>query len=152
MNLIRFIFMAAFALSVKAFPGVLTNTAPTLIGPIYLPPANSSSQEFSDAKTEASNAITEALEAGFSQYGFVDAQTTSFSVAVFSATTNDTLFEYNFEAPGLNGSLTRGNLTENTIYRTGSLGKLFVVYAFLVDIGDGVFLDSVTKYLVSLEQ
>jgi hypothetical protein len=138
-----------FALSVAAFPGVLSNTAPTLIGPIYLP--DSSSQALSSANSESYDAITEAIKAGASEYGPVDNQTTSFSIAVFSAATNETLFEYNFEAPQLNGSLTKEKLTENTIYRTGSLGKLFVMFLFLADIGDSVFLDSVTKYLVSPE-
>jgi hypothetical protein len=148
MHISYYLFMGAtFALSVAAFPGVLSNTAPTLIGPIYLP--DSSSQALSSANSESYDAITEAIKAGASQYGPVDNQTTSFSIAVFSAATNETLFEYNFEAPQLNGSLTKGKLTENTIYRTGSLGKLFIMFLFLADIGDNVFLDSVTKYLVS---
>jgi hypothetical protein len=147
---INYLFMGAtFALSVAAFPGVLSNTAPTLIGPIYL--SDSSSQALSGASSESYDAITEAVKTGASEYGPVDNQTTSFSIAVFSATTNETLFEYNFEAPQLNGSLSKGKLTENTIYRTGSLGKLFVMFLFLADIGDSVFLDSVTKYLVSSE-
>jgi hypothetical protein len=144
-----FLIVLSFALSVAAFPGVLSNTAPTLIGPVYLPATNSSSQAFLDASSAAYDAINAAINTGISQYGPVDNQTTSFSVAVYSATTNDTLFEYHFAAPQLNGSLTKGKLTDNTIYRTGSLGKLFMMYAFLVDIGDGVFLDSVVEYLVS---
>ncbi|EXJ89929.1 hypothetical protein A1O3_02996 [Capronia epimyces CBS 606.96] len=143
---------ASLALSVAAFPGVLNNTAPTWIGPIYVPATNTSSQLFLDASAAAYAAVTDAINTGVSQYGSVDNQTTSFSVAVFSAVTNETLFEYHFAAPGLNGSLTKGNLSENTIYRTGSLGKLFVTYAFLVDIGDGVFLDPVTKYLPELKE
>jgi hypothetical protein len=150
MHINYYLFMGAtFALSVAAFPGVLSNTAPTLIGPIYLP--DSSSQALSGASSESYDAITEAIKTGASEYGPVDNQTTSFSIAVFSAATNETLFEYNFEAPQLNGSLTKGKLTENTVYRTGSLGKLFIMFLFLADIGDSVFLDSVTKYLVSSE-
>ncbi|KAE9373918.1 putative penicillin-binding protein [Stipitochalara longipes BDJ] len=128
----------------------IPRTAPTLLGPIYLPPTNSSWQALSDASIQAQNAILQALQLGLSDYGPIDNQTTSFSASVFSATTNETLFEYHFEAPGLNGSYTKGNLTENTIYRTGSLGKLFMVYLFLVDIGEGVFLDPVTDYVPEL--
>lgn len=144
-----FLIGTSFALSVAAFPGVLSNTAPTFIGPIYLPTTKSPSQELSNASSETYDAIIEAIKTGASEYGAVDNQTTSFSVAVFSATTNDTLFEYHFKAPQLNGSYTKGNLTENTIYRTGSLGKLFVMFAFLVDIGDSVFLNPIGKYIVS---
>lgn len=140
---------ATVALSVAAFPGVLSNTAPTLIGPIYVPASDSSSQALKDASSAAHDAILAAINTGESEYGPIDNQTTSFSVAVFSATDNSTLFEYHFEAPQLKGSYTKGSLTENTIYRTGSLGKLFVMFAFLADIGDSVFLDPVTKYIVS---
>lgn len=152
MHVNKILIGAGFALSVAAFPGVLTNTAPTLIGPIYVPATNTSSQAFLDASSAAYDAITQAINTGLSNYGPVDNQTTSFSAQVFSAITNETLFEYHFAAPQLNGSLTKGSLTENTIYRTGSLGKLFMMYVFLVDIGDSVFLDSVVKYIVSSER
>lgn len=140
---------ASSILSVAAASWGPTSTAPTLIGPIYVPSSNSSSQGFLNAASEAYAAITEAINTGISEYGALDNLTTSFSVAVFSATTNDTLFEYHFEAPKLAGSYTKGRLTESTIYRSGSLGKLLFMYNFLVDIGDGVFLDPVTKYIVS---
>lgn len=150
MQLSHFFIGASFALSVAAFPGVLTNTAPTLAGPIYVTAGNTKSQAFLDASSGSLAAILDGIKTGLTEYGPIDNQTTSFSVAVFSATTNDTLFEYHFEAPQLKGSLSKGKLTDDTIYRTGSMGKLFVMFAFLVDIGDSVFLDPVTKYIVSL--
>jgi hypothetical protein len=137
-----------FALSVVAFPGVLSNTAPTLIGPIYVPSSDRSSQELLLASSEALNDITKAISTEVSKYGAIDNETTSFSATVFSATTNDTLFTYHFEAAQLNGSYTKGKLGDDTIYRAGSMGKLFTMFVFLVDIGDGVFLDPVTKYIV----
>lgn len=150
MHLHQIFVAASFALSLTAFPGVLTNTAPTLAGPIYVNAANTKSQEFLDASSESLAAILEGIKTGLTEYGPIDNETTSFSVAVFSATTNETLFEYHFEAPQLNGSLSKSKLTDETIYRSGSMGKLLVMFAFLVDIGDSVFLDPVTKYIVSL--
>jgi hypothetical protein len=139
--------------SITALTGTsqIPRNALTLRGPIYLPSTNSSSKHITEAKTQSLSAILDLLKTGVSDYGTIDNQTTSFSASVFSTTISETLFEFHFEGPELNGSYTKGSLSENTIYRTGSLGKLFMVYQFLVDIGDGVFLDPLTKYIVSYQ-
>lgn len=120
-----------------------------LHGPIYLPATNGSSQAFVNAKAEAKSAIEGIIAAGNSSFGLFDNLTTSFSLSVFRLADDEPLFEYHFDAPGLNGSLTRSKLTEDTIYRAGSIGKLMTVYTFLVDVGDAIFTQPVTKYLVS---
>lgn len=120
-----------------------------LLGPIYQAAANGSSQAFADARTQAIEAINQIISSGLSSYGPFDRHGTSFSVSVFSGKEDAPLFEYHFEASELNGSYTKGRLTENTIYRTGSLGKLMTVYTWLVNIGDSVFSDPITKYIVS---
>jgi hypothetical protein len=120
-----------------------------LHGPIYLPATNGSSQAFVNAKAEAKSAIEGIIAAGNSSFGLFDNLTTSFSLSVFRLADDEPLFEYHFDAPGLNGSVTGSKLTEDTIYRTGSIGKLMTVYTFLVDVGDAIFTHPVTKYLVS---
>jgi hypothetical protein len=120
-----------------------------VLGPVYLPAANNSFEAFTDAKTQATNAINQIIAAGNSTYGALDNQATSFSASVFSLTSDEPLFEFHFEAPQLNGSCTKGKLSENTIYRTGSLGKLLTIYTWLVDIGDQTYLDPIIKYVVS---
>lgn len=119
------------------------------LGHVYQSAANSSFKAFEDAATKATEAINQIIATGNSTFGPFDNETTSFSLSVFSASDKKPLFEYHFEAPGLNGSYTKGKLTEDTIYRSGSLGKLLVVYTFLVDIGDDVFTDPITKYIAS---
>ena len=121
----------------------------TLLGPIYSPSTNTSLQPWTDAKKNATNLINQILATGNSTYGRLDQNGTSFSAQVFSLYSNKSLFEFHFQAPTMNGSYTKGNLTENTIYRTGSLGKLLTVYNFLVDVGDKVFNDPISKYIVS---
>lgn len=153
MSLGRLALWAQFALTVCAVqaprPSPLPKTDIAVLGPVYQVAANTSFKPFADAKVAALNAINAAIATGNSSFGTLDNQNTSFSVAVFSTTSNETLFEFHFAAPGLNGSLTKGKLTNDTIYRTGSLGKLMTVYTFLVDIGDVIFTDPVTKYIVS---
>lgn len=143
------LFFSTLVLSAYARSPVLPLTDQPLIGRVYLPPANGSFSAFDDARTRAKAWIDQALATGDSEYGAIDTQETSFSISVFSTDSNETLFTYHYEAPLLNGSLTRGKLTDDTIYRTGSLGKLLSVYQFLVDVGDNVFLDPITKYIVS---
>lgn len=132
--------------SVKNFP---PENALTLLGPVYQATTNSSWPQYANAASQAHDALSKAIATGMSAYGAIDNQSTSFSMSVFSATDNATIFNFHFEAPALNGSYTRGKLTEDTIYRTGSIGKLLTIYNWLVDIGDSVFLDPVTKYVVS---
>lgn len=121
----------------------------TLLGPIYLPAAKRSLQAWDDAVTQANAALNDIIQTGNSTYGPFDNQGTSFSASVFDLTTNRPLFDFHFEAPQLNGSYTKGKLTDNTIYRTGSLGKLLTMYAWMIDVGDSVFTDPITKYVVS---
>ncbi|KAK5050904.1 hypothetical protein LTR84_003463 [Exophiala bonariae] len=123
-----------------------------LLGPIYQPAANSSFKAFDDARAQATEAIKQIISSGNSTYGPFDQDTTSFSVSVFSKNDDALLFEFHYEASELNGSYTKGSLTENTIYRTGSLGKLMTVYTWLVNIGDSVFSDPITKYIPELAQ
>lgn len=119
-----------------------------LLGPVYQAASNASYQAFKDAKSQAAAALMRAVATGNTSYGPFDNQTTSFSVSVFDLS-DKPLFNFHFEAFGLNGSYTKGNLSDDTIYRTGSIGKLLTMYLWMVDIGDSVFLDPVTKYLVS---
>jgi hypothetical protein len=147
MSAFRFLFgalLVAFAAAIPTDPKIDL----ALIGPIYPPATDNSLQAWADAKQQATDAINQVIATGNNSYGPFDNQGTSFSASVFSLTSDKPLFEFHFEAPTLNGSYTKGKLTENTIYRTGSLGKLMTVYTWLVDIGDEVFLDPITKYIV----
>ena len=144
---------ASFALGILAASTFAIPLDPkidlALLGPIYQPATTNSLQAWTDAAQQATDAINQILATGNSTYGALDNQGTSFSASVFSLTSDEPLFEFHFEAPTLNGSYTKGKLTENTIYRTGSLGKLLVIYTWLIDIGEGVYLDPITKYVVS---
>ncbi|KAI1609311.1 putative penicillin-binding protein [Exophiala viscosa] len=121
-----------------------------VLGPVYQPASNSSYQAFIDASAQAAAALEEAIATGNTTYGAFDNRATSFSASVFSLTSDVPLFEFHFEAPQLNGSYTQGQLSANTIYRTGSLGKLLTIYTWLVDIGDSIYLDPITKYVPEL--
>jgi hypothetical protein len=147
MELAKCFLWGSVALSVFA-PGSLAKIDLSLLGPIYQPAASHTFHAFDDAKAQATEALNQIIATGNSIYGPLDNQGTSFSASVFDLTSNEPLFEFHIEAPTLIGSYTKGKLTENTTYRTGSLGKLFTLYAWLVDIGDCIFTDPITKYVV----
>jgi CubicO group peptidase (beta-lactamase class C family) len=72
------------------------------------------------------------------------------SIDIFSAATNDSLYRYTHVGENSKKSLTAGILNDKTISRTGSVTKLFTVYAILAKAGIEVFSDPVTKYLPEL--
>ncbi|KAJ5306780.1 hypothetical protein PENANT_c003G08796 [Penicillium antarcticum] len=74
----------------------------------------------------------------------------AFSIDIFSAATNDSLYRYTHVGEDMKETLTAGTLNDKTISRTGSVTKLFTVYAILVKAGIGCFSDPITKYLPEL--
>ncbi|EED23038.1 penicillin-binding protein, putative [Talaromyces stipitatus ATCC 10500] len=151
MQFCRFFVWASASMSVLASTQ-LPKIDLAVLGPLYQPASNASYKAFTNAKAQALAALNEALANGANMYGSLDNQTTSFSVLVFDLTSDEPLFDFHFEAPGLDGSLTKGNLSDETIYRTGSVGKLLTMYTWMVDIGDSVFTDPITKYIPELAQ
>jgi hypothetical protein len=74
----------------------------------------------------------------------------SYSVEVFSGSEDLPLWEHHWTAP----SLARSNTTtgvkkidRNTVYRIGSITKIFTMLTFLASVGDGIMNDPITKYL-----
>lgn len=149
MALTRILMLGGVASVASAAFAYLPKTDLSVLGSVYQPAANESFEAFDNAKQTVLDALRDIIASGNSTYGPFDNATTSFSASVFSLKTGKSIFEYHFEAPQLNGSYTKGKLTENTIYRTGSLGKLMTIYTWLVDIGDSIYTDSITKYIVS---
>ena len=119
-----------------------------VLGNIYLPMSDFSSNIFDDARQDLTRLIEDAIANGDSDYGpmFND---TAFSASVFSLKTGEVIFDYHYEAPVLGKeSYTKGTLSDDTIYRTGSLGKLMTVYVWLVDLGSANWQDPITNYIV----
>jgi CubicO group peptidase (beta-lactamase class C family) len=75
---------------------------------------------------------------------------TSFSVDIFSADNSLPFFEYHFSSPVLATSNGTKKVDTNSIYRIGSISKLFTVYTFLIEDGDAHFHEPITKYVPEL--
>ncbi|KAH8691668.1 beta-lactamase/transpeptidase-like protein [Talaromyces proteolyticus] len=120
----RLALLSALATSANAafsFP----KTYLALLGPVYQAQLNPSANAFVNAEAQARKAVQQAVSTGNTSYGVLDTTDTSFSASVFI-------------------------LTEETIYRTGSMAKLLTMYIWMVDIGDDVFNDPITKYIPEL--
>ncbi|KAI0159517.1 beta-lactamase/transpeptidase-like protein [Xylariaceae sp. FL1272] len=72
---------------------------------------------------------------------------TAWAVALFSSKENKTLYE-RFYTPPLNVSVPR--VDANSVFRIGSVSKVFSVWSFLLEVGDKYFNDPITKYVQEL--
>lgn len=137
-------------LGAKLAHSQVTTNCP-LLGPIFpAPTAPATANAVESARSSFSGYLDDLITAGTTKYGALDTQTTSFSINIFSAHDKTTLFSYHYAAPGLNGSLTSGELNDDTIYRIGSLSKVLSVYAYLAEAGDAILDHPVTRYVPEL--
>ncbi|KAI2472479.1 beta-lactamase/transpeptidase-like protein [Annulohypoxylon bovei var. microspora] len=81
------------------------------------------------------------------------AQNYSMSIQVFSATDPLPLFSLSHTAPSLASQNTTGvkSVDENTVFRLGSLTKIYTIYAFLINAGDSYWNEPITKYVPELQ-
>jgi hypothetical protein len=77
--------------------------------------------------------------------------TTAFSVDLFSADEEGSLFRYHFTPSALNASSTR-KVDEDTVYRIGSISKLVTVLGVLLQADKVHWDDPITKYIPELAQ
>jgi CubicO group peptidase (beta-lactamase class C family) len=144
----RFVFMAAMLSSIVAAQE-LTNCV--LLGPIYPPlPNAASSQIIQQTQSQFLQSMNQIASTGQTPLVPIDVANTSFSVGVFSADSDNFLFEFHHEAPLLNGSLSGGVLDSNTLYRIGSITKLLTVYALLAKIRRDHWDEPVTNFIPEL--
>jgi CubicO group peptidase (beta-lactamase class C family) len=119
-----------------------------LIGPSFLSNFDPTTSYAISNATEAFPSIIES----FFDSGALNKTDLVFSIDVFSAATNASLFSYHHVGEGQEQVLTAGELDDQTIGRAGSVTKLFTVYALLVKAGIEVFGKPVTDYLPELRR
>jgi CubicO group peptidase (beta-lactamase class C family) len=121
-----------------------------LMGPIFPKPQNLSSSATIQAAIKDLTAVFAARDADNSTGGF----TNSYSVQVFSA--NDIgstpLFQHYHTAQNLSSFNSTGvtQVDADTVFRIGSLTKIFTIYTFLVEAGDIHFNSPITDYVPEL--
>ena len=97
-------------------------------------------------------AVTKQLDAVLNQD--LDAEplnSSTFSIGFFSTSEDDLVYQYHNTAPAVANSKYGGNTVDaDSIYRIGSISKLFTVYLWLIAYGDGHFNDPIGKILPQL--
>jgi hypothetical protein len=125
-----------------------------LIGPVFPPPKNlSSSNALQSAIPNLTQLLHQTKSTGKSSYGPFDSANTSYSVELFSTYESAPLFTNQFTAPSVaEAQYGAKSVDSNTVFRIGSLTKLFTVYSFLIEAGDAKFSEPITKYLPELSK
>jgi len=128
------------------------NSLCPLLGPDFPPPRKiSQNPRFRETINSFSNAIQQLVSTGNSSYGPFDSANNTFSINVFSALSDAPLYEYHYTAPLFsNGSVGTKTVNGDTVFRIGSISKLFTVFALLIEKGDVNLNDPVTKYVPEL--
>lgn len=141
---------ASYALSFTPCP---------LLGPAYPPfTLDNNSNILQSALNELNTKFDDLMQTGTGPNGQVTPYTTSFSVALFStnqgtAADDPFFFEYHYTAPSLKNSATGvQSVDANSIYRIGGLTEVFTIWSVLIEAGDGVWNDPVTKYVPELKK
>ena len=126
-----------------------------LLGPDFLAPKNlPSSPVIRSALDSLTKLLNASLTSGITSHGQVQLNTTSFSISIFSTSDypeSSHLFQCHRSSPTLAKATSGVNTVDaNSIYRIGSVSKLFTVYTFLVESGYTHWLDPVTKWVPEL--
>jgi hypothetical protein len=72
---------------------------------------------------------------------------TAWAVALFSSKENKTLYEH-YYTPPIDVGVSK--VDRDSVFRIGSVSKIFTVWSFLMEIGDEHFNDPITKYIPEL--
>lgn len=126
-----------------------------LLGPIYPPPSGLAQSPTVDTlSTRISSTLLHALQEGHGSGGDFTANSSSVSVTAMSIEDSDSspFFNFHFSAPNLNETAGTKTVTESSLYRIGSISKLFTVYMLLLNLGRGYWDDSVTRYVPELRR
>ncbi|KAI1075760.1 beta-lactamase/transpeptidase-like protein [Whalleya microplaca] len=114
-------------------------------GPIYPKPVGLSESEALQAAVANLTSIFANITA--------EAQNYSIAIEVFSASDPKALFSVSHTAPKLATQNSTGVSTvdANTVFRLGSLTKIFTIYTFLINAGDKMWNEPITKYVPELQ-
>jgi hypothetical protein len=139
------------------FSSALSYTPCQLLGPTY--PSFTLDTEDADlfaALKDLTGKFDNLMRTGNSENGPVTSNTTTVSIALFSANEGSDedkpfFWEYHWTAPEYKKSTGQfQNVTKDSIYRMGGLTEVFTIWSLLLGEGDRIFNDPVIKYLPEL--
>lgn len=132
---------------------VYTQPCP-LYGQNYPAPTSLATSKHVEA---AANSVLEQLLKARNEttgYGTLDTETTAFSLDFYSLDDTNTLFSHHYTPDQLVSQRTSGveQVDSDTVYRVGSVSKLWTVYLFLLAAGDESWNDPITRFVPELQE
>ncbi|KAL6910108.1 beta-lactamase/transpeptidase-like protein [Trichoderma evansii] len=131
----------------------LAETDQKLLGPSFTPPSNVlSSNVIQEAVLNVTNALNNAIRTGKSTFGSFNSSTTSFSLTAISQLDSTPIIDFHYTSSSLNVSAgSTSKITKDTVYRIGSVSKVFTVYALLLNNGTNYWNRPVTDFIPELK-
>lgn len=127
---------------------VTTASICPILGPVFPVPSElHSSATFQETLILLESKIDEALASGNTTHGPVNPNDT-YSIQIFSTKSEKPLLDYHRRGPAVLGNRT---IDGDSVYRIASASKLITVYLLLLEGGEGIFSEKVTKYLPELQ-
>jgi hypothetical protein len=125
-----------------------------LLGPVFPPPQMlKTSQTFSSMVSHLSAQLKDNLATGSTPFGNFTPNASSASISILSTSQETPLFSFHFTSSALNSSAGgTTNVTGDSIFRIGSISKLFTVYTFLLNGGIAHWNRPVTDYVPELRE
>lgn len=124
--------------------GVLAAGACPFIGPAFpAPKLLSMNAEFKTSLANLESIIEQAFSSSGTSHGPINANDT-YSIQIFSTRDRDPLLDFHHRGLDVIGNET---IDGDSIYRVASVTKLLTVYLILLQTGDGIFDDLVTKHV-----
>ncbi|KAJ4993117.1 hypothetical protein SVAN01_01469 [Stagonosporopsis vannaccii] len=118
-----------------------------MLGPVFpVPTELPSAVAFQNSLKTLQANIDEAFTTGNTSYGPIN-PTDTYSIQIFSTRSEELLLDYHHHGSNVLGNRT---VDGDSIYRIASTSKVITVYLLLLEAGDAVFAEKVTKYLPEL--
>ncbi|KAI0977035.1 putative penicillin-binding protein [Xylaria arbuscula] len=127
-----------------------------LLGSLYQYPTGLLTSNIINAwGSELTATLNQVLQSGNSDFGEFEANTSSVSITISSIEDDESapFFDFHYSSPFLNASDGgTDHVTKSSIYRIGSISKLFTTYALLVGYGWESWDHAVTSYVPELSE
>lgn len=143
-----------YALLCVLSPTVISAEEQSILGPAFEKPTRIANETAFATIAESTNRILQDMFlTGKTPYGNLQGNDTALSVNMVSLDCSAPLFDYHFTPSTLNISAgSTSSVTADSIYRIGSISKLFTVYTLLVNGGRKIWDTPVTEFLSELKR
>ncbi|KAL1850659.1 hypothetical protein Daus18300_012870 [Diaporthe australafricana] len=144
-------FILAAATSTAA--GLYTEPCP-LYGQNYPAPKGLATNKQIEAAVDSVRQQLLAAQNTTTAYGPLDTDTTAFSLEFYSLDHEDAIFTHHYTPAQLLSQRTAGvdEVDSDTVYRVGSVSKLWTVYLYLLAAGDESWSEPITKFIPELDE